>query len=482
MPETPPLSPRSKSALYDCWLAEIVRLRETRHGPLDDAAAVRQARHAGGSFSQRLIYRAGYLAQKEKLNQVLNRWLLLARAALLLLGATALLAGAGTAAGALGDGSRTVNVVMALAALLGVPTLTLIVWWLSGFVQAGQTSALGDAGLWISGKLARGPNAALAPAALLELTQQRRSTRALSGMVSHAFWLLALSAAIITLLVLLSARRYNFSWETTLLSADTFVALTQNLGLLPALLGFPIPPEAIVRASDGLQSLPGQANTLWSGWLVGCVFVYGLLPRLVLLVLNAATVGRRLGNCEPDPALPGFAELHDRLMPASTRTGIDAPAPAPHALQTAGTHSTIASGSAAIVGLELPADQNWPIFTLPASIANLGNIDGRSERNAVLDRVHAHAPARLLIVCDATQTPDRGSLAFLAELAAPTGANTGFLLHESATAPTRLATWREKLKQAGFAAASIHTQADDALAWLAQTSKPAPAGATPTDA
>ncbi|WP_369293815.1 DUF2868 domain-containing protein, partial [Klebsiella pneumoniae] len=32
---------------------------------------------------------------------------------------------------------------------------------------------------------------------------------------------------------MLATRRYGFVWETTILSADTFVAVTQALGTLP---------------------------------------------------------------------------------------------------------------------------------------------------------------------------------------------------------------------------------------------------------
>jgi hypothetical protein len=461
------------SPLHHCWLAEIIRLREARWGPLDDTDAVRQARHAGGSFQQRLLTRARVLGEREQLSQVLNQWHSLARVALLLLALAALFTGAATAAGALGDGSRSVNSILALVALLGLPTLTLLLWLLSAFMQPGQTSGLAQAGLWISNKLARGPNASLAPAALLELTQQRRSTRALSGVVSHSLWLLALLAGVVTLVALLSARRYNFNWETTLLSPEAFVAITHGLGVLPGLLGFSTPSEAIIRASDGLQTLPDSANALWSGWLIGCVVVYGILPRLVLLVLNVAIARKRMGHCLPDPALPGFAELHDRLMPASTPAGIDAPAPPLFTPQKGlQDHADTLAGSAAIVGLELPHELAWPPFELPDGVANLGNIDGRSERHAVLDRLYADHPAHLMIVCDASQTPDRGTLAFLAELAKPVTGRGHFLLLQSTSRGERLTTWQHMLKQAGFNKDNVHTHPQQARNWLATVVTP----------
>ena len=468
MPDTPPAAAKHRSTLRDCWVAEVIRLRETRWGALDDAAAVRLARQAGGSFPERLLLRARILSRKDNLDQTIIQWQQLARLALLLLAALALFTGASAAAGALGDGSRPVNLVLALLALLGLPTLMLALWLAGALLQPGQTSTLANAWFWLTGKLARGPDAALAPRALLELTQQRNSTRAVSGVVSHALWLLAMLAMIATLLALLSARRYAFNWETTLLSPDTFVALTRSLGLLPGLLGFQMPSEAVIRASDGLQTLPDQAHALWSSWLIGCVVVYGLAPRAILVALNFFTARRRLTDCLPDPSLPGYAELHDRLMPAATRAGIDAPEPPLFTPErrNPGTEPSPHVGQAVLLGFELAPDHAWPPFSVPPGISDLGVIDSRTQRHRVLDQLITQTPQRLLIVCDAAQTPDRGSLAFLAELAS-TVSDMHIALYPSADQAARLATWQQKLAQAGFPAQHIHTDAASAQGWLA---------------
>jgi hypothetical protein len=456
----------SHPTLRDYWIAEILRLRETRMGPFEDSAALRHARQAGGTFPQRLVHRARYLGRKEGLDDILAHWQGLARVAGVLLFIMAVFAGAGTAAGALGDGSRPVNIVLAIVALLGLPTLMLMLWLGSAFLSPGQASSLGRAWLWISNKLDRGPNAALAPRALLELAQQRRCTRAISGVVSHSLWLAALLSAVVALLALLSARRYSFNWETTLLSPDTFVLLTHALGWLPGLLGFQMPPDALVRASDGLQALPDHVHALWSSWLIGCVVVYGLLPRALLLALNASIAVQRSRQGGIDPTLPGFAELHDRLMPASTPAGIDAPAPPLPQPQTHGqAQAAAASHAAAVLGLELAPDTCWPVTDLAGHIHNLGTIDSRAQRHALLDTLHAAPPARLLVVCDAAQTPDRGTLAFISELATPVP-DTHVLLMAEPTRPGKPHVWKQALLAAGFAAGQIHTHTHDAQAWL----------------
>jgi hypothetical protein len=74
-------------------------------------------------------------------------------------------------------------------------------------------------------------------------------------------WLLALLSALVILLTLLATRRYGFVWETTILGADTFVAVTQALGTLPALLGFNVPTVEMIRASGMEKTYGMQARS-----------------------------------------------------------------------------------------------------------------------------------------------------------------------------------------------------------------------------
>ena len=89
-------------------------------------------------------------------------------------------AGAGAALGALGDGSRPVNLLLALFAILGLHALTFLAWLLSFGVHA-QVSGLGRLWLWLTRKLARSPDAALAPRALVELLARNGALRWMLG-------------------------------------------------------------------------------------------------------------------------------------------------------------------------------------------------------------------------------------------------------------------------------------------------------------
>jgi len=451
-------------ALAAHWLAETVRIREAHWGPLEDSEAVRQALRQAGSFEDRVLLRARALGEREGLPATLRRWRHAAFATLALLACAAVLAGAGAATAALGDGSRPTNVLWALGTLLGLHLLTLLLWLSSFLLGGSEGSWLGQAWLWMTRRLARGPDAALAPQALTALLARNGSLRWLLGAVSHAWWLVALVAALLTLLVVLSTRRYGFAWETTLLHPETFVRLTHAVGWLPAQLGFPLPDAATVRASDGMQALPPDARTAWSGWLIGALAVYGIAPRLLAWALCAWRARRSLRRLGIDPALPGYANLRERLAPSVERLGIDAPDDRAYMprLDRAGG----GAGSAAVMaGIELPPDLAWPPFPVAEGVHCPEVLDTREQRKALLDALSQHPPARLLLACDARQTPDRGSLALIVELAA-LAARTGIWLMGAGSEPDRTPQWRERLAAAGLAAAPVLTEAGDAARWL----------------
>ncbi len=453
----------------DLWITETLRLRESLWGPLEDASEAGRARAQETSFPARVLMRARLLAVRERLDATLDRWRQIARLAGLLFIAGALLAGTAAAAAALSDGARPVNLAMALATLLGLNTFTFLFWLASFGMQAeGRGSFLADAWLRLTRRLARGPDAALVPRALMELLGRQRLTRWGAGVMSHGLWVLALLAALATLLVLLSTRRYTFQWETTLLSPDAFVSMVNGLGRLPAMLGFPQPQADLVRSSGGQQILPDTAHALWSGWLLGVVVVYGLIPRVAALLLSWIVVKRRVSRLTVDTSLPGIAELHERLMPASEPTGVDAPAPMAAPVPSY-THSPPSVGGfRAVAGIELPADLAWPLPNVPQGIVDLGAVDTREERRRLLEALRRQPAQRLLACCDARQTPDRGTLALLSELASLADAMRVVLLPDSEAA-TRREQWRQQLIQAGFSAEQLPSDLARAMAWLACT-------------
>ncbi|CFO39732.1 membrane protein [Bordetella pertussis] len=121
-----------------------------------------------------------------------------------------------------------------------------------------------------------------------------------------------------------------------------------------------------------------------------------------------------------------------------------------------------------LAALELAPDQPWPPAGLPANVFDAGNLDTREQRSALLDALARSAASRLLIACDARQTPDRGTLALLAELSDKAAQTRVWLLQAGAAGAGqgRGSLWQARLLDAGLPEAAILRDADHPLRWL----------------
>jgi hypothetical protein len=449
------------SRLLRLWLCEALRLREEHAGPLEDGEANRLARASSPHFAERIEARAQGLAARDGQLEAQQHWLQGARLALGALLLIALFGGMGLAFAALGDGQRPVNVFWALGGLLGLHLLTLLGWALGMLLTGDRTGALGRLWLWLSARLARDAQAAHLAPALLVLLQRRRLARWGLGLLVHGFWLLTLSSALFGVLALFATRRYGFVWETTILGGDSFVALTQALGALPALLGFPAPDVELIRASAAPLDLEA-ARQAWAGWLLGVLLVYGLLPRLLLALLCLWRWRHGQARLTLDLRLPGYQMLRERLQPGSERLGVNDQAPALLSQPQGGAHLGSSEGTL-LVAVELDQSRPWPP-ALPKGVADAGVLDSREQRNQLLDQLSRFPPARLLIACDPRRSPDRGTLALVGELARSAAATRVWLLQAppgEALDSERLSDWHQALDQLQL------THSDSApLTWL----------------
>ncbi|WP_263460352.1 DUF2868 domain-containing protein [Thauera sp. Sel9] len=458
-----------------------MRRHEERHGVLEDRTAVRAARTAAPEFEARVLRRAQELGLREGWHDAILRWhgrvrLLLASAVVL-----ALVLGFGAAAGVLGDGSRAVNVVWALGGLLGVNLFSLLLWLLATLLSRGSRGArTGVAGgLWLRlpSFFERSSAAAELPLALGGLPGWSRAAGWGVGAAGHALWALALLGAAAGVLAVLAMRRYGFVWETTILPSGVFAWLVDALGRLPALLGFPVPDAATVVASGDAPMLEESGRRAWSGWLLGALLVYGVLPRAVLALVCMVLWRRSLQRLRLDLSRPGYARLRPLLLPDSERIGVRdpepavMPRPARHAARLAG------SGAPALVAVELGGDLAWPpVAGEDGSAADelaafdAGRLDSREQRREALARFGAQPPCRLLVAVDPRRTPDRGNLGVIAELADHAvetrvwalGAGGG----SGETAESRLPQWREGLTRLGFAPEVLILDETAARDWL----------------
>lgn len=434
--------------LQTLWLTETIRLREEHAGSLEDLEANRLARAAGGDLPGRIQRRAVWLAERDGLTNALKHWLQGARLALLLMVVLACVTGAGMAFSTLGDGTRPVNIFWALGTLLGV-NLILLLSWAVGLLFAGEHgAALGRLWLWLSEKFARDAKAAQLPPALLVLLQRQKLNRWAIGTLVNGLWLLIMLSALSMLVLMMAARRYDFIWESTLLGADFFAALTDALTVIPHALGWSAPRVDMIRVTLDTDYNRALVRQWWAIWLVGAVLIYGVLPRLILMLFCRWRWKRGRDRLHLDLNLPGYAQLRERLMPTSERLGVTDAAPE-HLHRVESSVSEHASDGALLVAIELDDQRPWPP-ALPKTVSNAGILDSRESRHKLLEQLSRFPPARLLIACDPRRSPDRGSLALIAELARNASTTRVWLLQAppgEALDSARLGDWHVALQQ-----------------------------------
>ncbi|MBA4742137.1 MAG: DUF2868 domain-containing protein [Azoarcus sp.] len=444
------------------WLAEAVRQRERAGGRLADREAMRRARACAHSAETRIIARAELLGEESGLAAALQTWRTRIRAAAALFGVLAFLAGVGAALAAAGDGVRAINVVWALGALLGVH-LVMLVLWAGGFALSGGGSlGVGALWNWLARRLAG--DAYEVASAFAGLHARAGLVRWWLATVTHGIWSAALVGALVGLLVTFLLRDHAFMWETTLLPAEFFVGFVAAAGWLPAKLGFAVPDAAAVAASGGAPFAQEAARQAWASWLLGCVVVYGLMPRLALWAGCALRLSRGRAALRLDTTLPGFAALTDELASGSERMGVTDAAPA--RIEIGRIEGAVRfADAAAVVAIELRPAVAWPPDWLGAA-RDLGVADSREQRARILRELGAAPVRRLLVACDARLSPDRGSLALIADLSRRAGETRVWLVGVDAADAERVQRWHESLGQIGFADAAVFGGALQAGAWV----------------
>lgn len=400
----------SKPYLY--WQAELIRMREAGGNINTDAVLKQTILEKYDTLDQRIIQRANLIAQQDQIQDHLDNWLNSAKLAIAVIWVLALFSGIGVAISTLAH--NKINLSSALIAILGLHLVTFILWLLSylPFVQTG--SSLSKIWLWLSKYLST-KKSNQAGQALLNLFSRCQAWRPTIGIISHSTWLIALIGASISLLVLLSTKQYSFHWETTLLSAADFIQLTHILGSLPAILGFPIPDTNTISLSLTDQPLDQQLQSQWSVWLLGCIFVWGLLPRALALVVCIISLRRNLGNLAIDTNLPGWMQLRELLSPRHKVIGVDKPATTEQIKSLVKNKTDLRNAQAAIIGHELKPNTPWPPATLPANVYDLGTGSSRSDHKEIRNILKQHN-LRLLLICNPELTPDRGAIAWFNEL------------------------------------------------------------------
>ena len=452
-------------SMQDAWTCEAIRNRETSWGPLEDRHAMALVTHEATPLGK-VVARAKALGSSMALPASIQKIRQAGLIAMLLACLIAMAAGSSTAWSSLGDGRQPVNVVWALASLIGINLISLLAWLVSQVLTVRQGGWIADGWLWLTERLARGPANSLALQSWWSMWQRAGCHRWILSGVTHAIWSVATVSAIVVMLLALSARHFTFAWETTLLSADVFVWLTQTVGWLPSTIGFITPDIETIRNSGLVASAHPDAQRLWSSWLIGCVVMYGLIPRLLFFLLSVLIIARARQGINPDLSDPYYLQLVQRLEPMAQPPSGTAP---PDSVMRVSGHQQAAPASLTdaclMTAIEPDNDGSWPPIGVGTRVQMLDAIDSRASRQAVAHMIAASAPRKLAIAIDARHTPDRGTLRMIQELSAHAGQTLAWLRHGQ-DSQARTSLWQSSLLPSSRLQIIVSDQTQDVMKWF----------------
>jgi len=321
--------------------------------------------------------------------------------------------------------SNVVNFFYVLVCLLGFHTIMLGGWLIMSLINRDQQAPSWFASFVSPSYLIRGKDDVTKAAVdLYERQLQHSGMRWYLGRFSHQLWLATLTGMLLAIIFLLIVRQYSFSWESTLLSDQALVSLTQILGWLPSMVGFDVPDStAIVQSRLVTEAMPLSVARQWAGLLVGSLLMYGIVPRAIAWAFCALMFRRK--KMRLDIKQP----YYQKIINFWQRHVVDADdfteAPAPIAPKAA-----VSAGKKLVALLEYPSDQQtWWHLGLEKSegsksqdwasegIENFGIVDDREDMARLKDYLDKH-PVQVLLGIHSKALPDRGTLRKLDQIAA----------------------------------------------------------------
>ncbi|MGM8870457.1 DUF2868 domain-containing protein [Psychrobacter sp. 2Y5] len=312
--------------------------------------------------------------------------------------------------------ANVVNFFYVLVCLLGFHTLMLVGWLVFTFINRGKQSANWFASLVSPSYLIRGKDdVTQAAVSLYEQQLEHSGMRWYLGKFSHQLWLATLTGMLLAIIFLLVVRQYSFSWESTLLSDNALIGLTQALGWLPSLVGFNVPDSAaIIQSRLVTDALPLSVARQWASLLVGSLLMYGIVPRAIAWSFCALMFRRK--KMRLDIKLP----YYQKIIHFWQRQIIDADdfqeAPAPIAPK-----AKVSSANKIVALLEYPSEhQQWWLagtaIEANEAVENFGIIDDRDDMARLHQYLDTHA-VQVLLGIHNKALPDRGTLRKLDQIA-----------------------------------------------------------------
>ena len=459
----PSMDRSERISFYQAWLCEAIRLRESQWGPRDDSKARRLAQHELSPLAK-VVRRAQELSQSSGLTTTIEKLSHAGWGAILLMVILASATGGSLALAALGNTTQPVNLVWALLTLLGFNTFSLLLWGvmlLSPTASGGRFAQLWP---WLTRKLARGPEMGLAVQAWWSVWRQAHATRWILSAGTHLIWLNILLAAALVMLFTLSTRQYDFVWETTVLSSDFFVQTIGWLSVIPHWFGFAIPDSESIRMSGSVSANNTETlRHLWSEWLLGCLVVYGILPRVLLGLLSGLIVMHRRSRINPDLSAPYYEAIIKKMSPNELEPEGRKPDDPPEDRNSHVDH--IWTTKNILIAIELDPKDSWPPLGIGDVVSCAEPVDSRGSRQQTLSNMMRVRPSNLILACDARHSPDRGTLRLIKDLSELSKRTLLWLRHSQAS-NAHTEAWLTQLRSTPEIELKIHDDVASVMQWL----------------
>ena len=315
--------------------------------------------------------------------------------------------------------TNVVNFFYVLVCLLGFHTIMLLGWLVMTVINQGKQSSNWFANFVSPSYLIRGKDDITKAAVdLYERQLQHSGMRWYLGRFSHQLWLATLTGMLLAIIFLLIVRQYSFSWESTLLSDQALITLTQLLGWLPSMVGFDVPDStAIVQSRLVTDAMPLAVARQWAGLLVGSLLMYGIVPRAIAWAFCALMFRRK--KMRLDIKQP----YYQKILNFWQRQVVDADDFNNEASVPIAPKAQVSAGKKLVALLEYPSEQNhwWQSglnadLNMDSDIENFGIIDDRDDMARLKKYLDDH-PVQVLLGIHSKALPDRGTLRKLDQIA-----------------------------------------------------------------
>lgn len=438
--------------------SELVRLEQLRHIETSKAEALSYASIADmetyaatdfnySVFLKRLTARARRLIQDNALTRALqhpqNLFIRASRISLII----AAILGALAAVNAVGE-SATLNIYWLLAVLLGFNLISILLWiiGISLHLQGLSAGVVAQFACWFPYRYKEKESDSIASLAVRgwwETCLTGAIGKWRISVLTHQFWLTYLTTGLVLLILLMMAKQYDFIWGTTLLPESSLPELTLWLSKPMEFFGL-IPPDSYQIAASRVGAVTQDAETrsAWAKFLLGALLLYGILPRLILLLISMLMQKITESHFKLDLYLPYYVTLRQRLMAHEFESSVIDADPLITATKTISAPRHTSQGvplDALAIGIELDDHIIWPEGIHCSE--NVIDLTSFSEAANTIKKFHGP----LLIGVAAHRLPDRGVQRTIRDLITHASGETWLILLRSRAAipvaDTRKLAW-----------------------------------------